>query len=168
MSKSLILLGALSIIFLNVSGLAVARADDRAEIQKQLDTEMAGVREHDINKVMSVYAPGPQLVVYDAVPPPKYVGWDAVKADYENYFKAFPGKTEGGCYDVQIGVERDFGYAFEFQKWTFTKADGTQVPLFQRVTQIYRKINGRWLIIHEHASVPADLLPQEDKTKSKN
>src|SRR5690348_8362608 len=64
MSK--LLIAALSIILLNVSHLAVARADERAEIRKQLDTEMAGVREHDIIKVMSVYAPGTQLVVYDA------------------------------------------------------------------------------------------------------
>jgi len=25
------------------------------------------------------------------------------------------------------------------------------------VTDIYRKINGKWLIIHEHISVPVDL-----------
>jgi ketosteroid isomerase-like protein len=26
-----------------------------------------------------------------------------------------------------------------------------------RVTDVYKKINGNWLVIHEHVSVPVDL-----------
>ncbi|HZF40664.1 MAG TPA: nuclear transport factor 2 family protein [Blastocatellia bacterium] len=26
-----------------------------------------------------------------------------------------------------------------------------------RITNVYRKINGKWLIVHEHSSCPVDL-----------
>jgi ketosteroid isomerase-like protein len=31
------------------------------------------------------------------------------------------------------------------------------IDLTVRVTDVYRKINGTWLIVHEHVSVPVDL-----------
>ena len=31
------------------------------------------------------------------------------------------------------------------------------IDLTVRLTDVYRKINGNWLIVHEHVSVPVDL-----------
>jgi ketosteroid isomerase-like protein len=36
--------------------------------------------------------------------------------------------------------------------------DGKKMHLTVRVTDGYKKINGQWLIAHEHVSVPADVL----------
>ncbi|HTY56465.1 MAG TPA: nuclear transport factor 2 family protein [Candidatus Binataceae bacterium] len=38
-----------------------------------------------------------------------------------------------------------------------TDKDGEQMELNIRVTEIYQRINGKWQIIHEHASVPVDI-----------
>ena len=38
-----------------------------------------------------------------------------------------------------------------------TAKDGSKFSLIVRVTDCYRKINGRWLITQEHVSVPVDL-----------
>ena len=35
--------------------------------------------------------------------------------------------------------------------------DGKTLDLTVRVTDVYRKIGGKWLIVHERVSVPVDL-----------
>jgi ketosteroid isomerase-like protein len=38
-----------------------------------------------------------------------------------------------------------------------TLKNGQQADSWLRWTACYRKIDGRWLIVHEHVSVPVDL-----------
>src|SRR5271155_2412869 len=51
----------------------------------------AGYRAKDLAAIMSVYAPGAELFVFDASPPRQYVGFDAYKKDWEGFFEAYPG-----------------------------------------------------------------------------
>jgi ketosteroid isomerase-like protein len=37
-----------------------------------------------------------------------------------------------------------------------TDKDSKRIKFGFRVTDVYRKIGGKWLIIHEHVSVPVD------------
>ena len=39
---------------------------------------------------------------------------------------------------------------------SFTDKDGKTVNMILRITHGYRKIDGKWLIVHEHVSVPVD------------
>jgi len=36
-----------------------------------------------------------------------------------------------------------------------------------RVTDVYRKIDGKWLIVHEHVSVPVDIKTGQGDLQSK-
>jgi ketosteroid isomerase-like protein len=38
-----------------------------------------------------------------------------------------------------------------------TDPKGQPIDLTVRATDVYRKIKGNWLIVHEHVSVPVDL-----------
>jgi hypothetical protein len=58
-------------------------------------------------------------------------------------------------------MRRHRRYAHHIESGYLTTKDGTKVP----VTDVFRKINGKWLIVEEHVSVPvaigsrkADLL----------
>ena len=35
--------------------------------------------------------------------------------------------------------------------------DGKPLDLTLRVTDVYKKMNGKWLVVHEHVSWPVDL-----------
>jgi ketosteroid isomerase-like protein len=48
-----------------------------------------------------------------------------------------------------------------------TDKEGKQVQLAVRVTDVYRKSQGKWLIIHEHVSVPVDLATGKPDVLSK-
>jgi uncharacterized protein (TIGR02246 family) len=130
---------------------------DKAAIQALEDTYNEGFNSKSVDKVMSVYAPGKELFVFDVVPPREYRGWEAYKKDFEELFKAFPGPMKNTISEQTIHVVGSFAYGHNIQTAEFTGKDGTKLKIVSRTTDIYRKMNGKWLIIEEHNSVPVDL-----------
>jgi SnoaL-like protein len=65
--------------------------------------------------------------------------------------------------DTANGVDRDgresptVTYSRRIDHPQFTQRDGSKHDLVVRVTDVYRKIHGEWLIVQEHLSVPMDL-----------
>ena len=49
------------------------------------------------------------------------------------------------------------GYGHSIQRIVGTSTKDQPIDITVRVTDVYRKINGKWLIVHEHVSVPVDL-----------
>jgi ketosteroid isomerase-like protein len=52
-------------------------------------------------------------------------------------------------------------YSHSIQIGKFTGKDGYKMDLVVRVTDVYRKLKGKWLIAQEHVSVPVDLATQK-------
>jgi uncharacterized protein (TIGR02246 family) len=130
---------------------------DKAAIQALEDTYNEGFNSKDVDKTMSVYAPGSRLFVFDVVPPREYKGWDAYKKDFEVLFSSFPGPMKNTLSEQTIHVVGSLAYGHNIQTGEFTAKDGTKVKIVVRTTDIYQKINGKWLIVEEHNSVPVDL-----------
>jgi ketosteroid isomerase-like protein len=59
--------------------------------------------------------------------------------------------------DLSIVTGDKVAYAHSVQPGILTAKDGSKFNLTARVTDGYRKVNGKWLIAHEHVSVPVDL-----------
>ena len=134
-----------------------AAGADKAAIQALEDTYNEGLNSKDVDKVMSVYAPGKQLFVFDVVPPREYKGWEAYKKDFEGLFSAFPGPVKNTISEQAIHVVGAIAYGHNIQTSEFTGKDGTKISIVARTTDIYRKTKGKWLIVEEHNSVPVDL-----------
>ena len=130
---------------------------DKAAIQALEDAYNEGFNAKDVDKVMSVYAPGKQLFVFDVVPPREFKGWDAYKKDFEGLFSAFPGPMKNTISEQTIHVVGSFAYGHNIQTGEFVGKDGTTMKIVVRTTDIYRKMDGKWLIVEEHNSVPVDL-----------
>jgi len=155
------ILTALSVAILASANAAAAdkpAADaDKVAIQALEDTYNEGFNTKDVDKVMSVYAPGKQLFVFDVVTPREYKGWEAFKKDFEELFSGFPGPMKNTISEQTIHVVGSVAYGHNIQTGEFTGKDGTKVNIVVRTTDIYRKMNGKWLIVEEHNSVPVDL-----------
>ena len=130
---------------------------DKAAIQALEDTYNEGFNSKDVDKVMSVYVPGKQLFVFDVVPPREYRGWEAYKKDFEGLFSAYPGPMKNTLSEQTVHVVGSLAYGHNIQTGEFTGKDGKKVNFVVRTTDIYRKMNGKWLIVEEHNSVPVDL-----------
>lgn len=140
---------------------------DKAAIQALEDTYNEGFNSKDVDKVMSVYAPGKQLFVFDVVPPREYKGWEAYKKDFEGLFSGFPGPMKNTISEQTIHVVGSVAYGHNIQTGEFTAKDGKKVKIVARTTDIYRKMNGKWLIVEEHNSVPVDLMTMKPDLLSK-
>jgi uncharacterized protein (TIGR02246 family) len=166
--RILSVLGVIILASTNAMAADQTTADaDKAAIQTLEDTYNEGFNSKDVDKVMSVYAPGKQLFVFDVVPPREYTSWEAFKKDFEALFAAFPGPVKNTISEQTIHVVGSVAYGHNIQTGEFTGKDGKKINVVARTTDIYRKMNGKWLIVEEHNSVPVDLATMKPDLLSK-
>jgi ketosteroid isomerase-like protein len=144
------------------------KSDAKAEIKAQMDAWLVAFKAKDANKVMSFYGPGDSVLAFDVVPPRQYATADAYKKDYEELFKTFDGPINAEVNDLSITTNgSDMAYSHSIDHVAGKTTDGKQLDLTVRVTDAYRKINGKWLIVHEHVSVPVDIMTGQADLQSK-
>jgi len=134
-----------------------AAAGDEAAIRALEARFAAAVSAKDVNAVMKVYVPDESLVVFDVVPPRQYVGAKAYRKDWADYLGSFNGPLKFEISDLSVMADGTMGFSHSIQHVSGTDTKGQSVDLTVRVTDVYRKIKGNWLIVHEHVSVPVDL-----------
>ena len=112
----------------------------------------------DAAAAMALYARGDALFVFDVVGPPGfYTHWDAYRDALEHFFASFEGPLKFRISDVEVTASGDVGYGHSLQHVAGVRAkDGTRLDYTVRVTNVYRKIDGNWLIVQEHVSLPLD------------
>lgn len=135
---------------------ASAKTGDKAAIEALEQEFMAAMNAKDVDAIMKFYAPGAGLFVFDVTPPRQHVGWDDYKKDWQDAFAALPGPIKFSISDLHITVAGSVAYGHNIQGGYMTRKDGSRLESFVRVTDVYRKIHGHWLIVQEHVSVPVD------------
>jgi uncharacterized protein (TIGR02246 family) len=156
--SGLILAGVTAFIALAFLAVAApARADAKADIQALEDRFAAAVKAGDIDAIMKVYAPDQSLFVFDVVPPRQYVGAAAYRKDWQEFIDQFKPPIGFEVSDLDITAGDDMAYSHSIQHVTGTSKTGDKIDLTVRVTDVYKKTGGNWLVVHEHVSVPVDL-----------
>ena len=159
MTKSISIISAAALaVALDMFPAAASAAGGDEEKIRALEAQFAAAfNAKDVNAIMKVYVPGNSLVVFDVVPPRQYVGAQAYRKDWENLFAMFKGPIKFDISDLSVKADRTLAYSHSIQHLTGTDAGNHTIDLTVRVTDVYRKIKGQWLIEHEHVSVPVDL-----------
>jgi ketosteroid isomerase-like protein len=121
----------------------------------------------DVDAIMKCYVPDESLVVFDVVPPRQYLGANAYRKDWSEFFSIFKGHPKFGITDLSVAVEGNLGFSHSIQHVSGTDTKGQPFDLTVRVTDGYRKVGGNWLIVHEHVSVPVDLETGKPDLSSK-
>src|SRR5208282_846911 len=148
-------------------GPAVAQpTGDEAKIKALENQFAAAVNAKDLDAIMKVYVPDETLLVFDVVPPRQYVGAKAYRKDWEDFLALFKGPLKFEITDLQITAADPLGYSHSIQHVSGADTKGEPIDLTVRLTDVYRKINGNWLIVHEHVSVPVDLNTNEPDLES--
>jgi len=131
------------------------KKNDEAAIQRLLDDGIRSIRDKNIAGVMSLYAQ--EVVSFDIVPPLRYVGADAFRKVWEEVFSVYQGPIDYEVHDLNITVGDDVAFTHSLNRISGTMNNGQKTDLWLRWTACFRKINGKWLIVHHHNSVPVDL-----------
>ncbi len=83
------------------------------------------------------------------------VGAHDVAARYQADARTFHSKGATRLEVIQEAGDQELGFWTGFQKATVQIADAPQpAEMSIRVTEIFRKIDGEWRLIHRHADVP--------------
>jgi ketosteroid isomerase-like protein len=107
----------------------------------------------DSAKVSPMFAPDADLIFFD-IEPLKYNGW----AEYQKgVMKIFEPYSTMKCTvndDVHGGRSGNMAWTAATVSCHAPKKDGGVDDLTLRTSEIYQKRGAKWLIVHEHASVP--------------
>jgi uncharacterized protein (TIGR02246 family) len=130
--------------------------NNESEIKALYDNWAKAFEARDINGIMAVYAPGDKLIAYDVVPPLQYKGKDAYRKDYLEFLSQYDGPIHVEYRDMGILSSGDLGVIHALERFTGKLKNGQRSDLWLRATSAVQKINGKWLIVHDHISVPID------------
>jgi ketosteroid isomerase-like protein len=111
----------------------------------------------DVDAVMAVYAPARSLFVFDVVGPPGvHTGWDEYRNAFKQMFAAIDGPLHFSIVKSEAEVSGDFAYGRSLQRVSGVHTNGKPFDYTVRVTDVYKKIDGEWLIVQEHISLAVD------------
>ena len=151
------LLSLLTLLALaNVAAAAEMSADEK-EIRALFQTVTDGYRQRDPDAAMSPYMKDDRLVLFDIPPPRKVTGYAGSLRSTKDYMASTEGPLVAEYSDVHVKADKKYAYAHSLMRLAGTFKGGKKFEFLIRVSDGLEKINGKWLIVHEHSSLPVDL-----------
>jgi len=126
-----------------------------AIIRERVEDWAKALRTRNIDGVASFYAPG--IVSFDLPPPLRYAGTDNKRRAWQNFFAARIGPVGYEVRDLNVTAQGDLAFVYSVNHVSGRLASGHITDLWVRWTACFRRIDGVWLIVHDHVSVPADI-----------
>ena len=125
----------------------------QAEFQKMIERYYAAWNTGNPDNAAPMYAKDADLVFFD-ITPLKYAGW----AEYDKGARQVLGTFASATFkpNSDLRVTRYGNVAWTTLTWHLSgkKKTGESVELDGRHTAIWQHRGGKWLIVHEHFSVP--------------
>jgi uncharacterized protein (TIGR02246 family) len=132
-----------------------ARADDEARIRALIHDQAKAIRAKDIDGSLASYAP--EVLLFDVVSPLQRVGSDAARERLAEWFSSFQSPIGYELRELGIAAGGDVAFCHSLNRVSATTTDGKTLDMWWRATVCCRRIGGRWMVTHEHASVPFDV-----------
>ena len=126
-----------------------------AAFKKMIETYYTDWSQLSTDVPAKYYAKDADLIFYD-IAPMKYNGWQAYHDGVQKYFfdTATSARLVPNMNDLKVTIRGNVAWTtVTFHLSSALKAGGS-TELDARHTAIWERRNGRWLIVHEHISVP--------------
>lgn len=128
----------------------------QSEIRARIAGIVYGIQAKDLDALRRIYAP--DVISFDVEPPLQHVGVDAKLKNWARVFTVFQ-DVSYELRDLTVEVGGDIAFAHAFGRLSGTLATGDRTDgMWARGTFCFRRIDGDWLIVHDQASVPVDVL----------
>ena len=126
------------------------------EIREAIEGKAALLRKGDAKAVLAYYAPS--FVEYTLAPPLRQPGDGRDPAPLAAWLATFEAPPRREVTRLEITTDGDVAYATSLDRLTAVPRGSTEgFTLWFRVTLGLRRIDGRWLVTHEHESVPFEM-----------
>jgi uncharacterized protein (TIGR02246 family) len=131
------------------------RSNVDQEIRTLVDGFARAVREKNLDALMTHYAP--ELVVFNVVPPLRDKGIDANRKSWREWLDSFNGNIQYDVKDLTVVANHDVAFSHSLNHVAGENRESGRIDGWIRVTVGYRKEGGKWLVTHEHVSMPIDM-----------
>lgn len=123
------------------------------EIRKVIEAKAALLETGDVKAMLQYYAP--QVVQFSLAPPLGTLADGTDPVPTEQWVATFDTPPKRTVTRLEITADGDVAFATSIDSMTATpRGSAHQFTMWYRVTIGLRRIDGRWLITHEHESVP--------------
>ena len=130
-----------------------------ALIRQRVEEWAKAVRAKDLEAVMSCYAR--DIVSFDIDPPLRYAGFERKRRAWQDMFATYTGPIAYDVHELNVSAHGEVGFAHSLNHVSGPLVSGHQGDLWLRWTACFRRIEGVWRVVHDHASVPADLAKEQ-------
>jgi uncharacterized protein (TIGR02246 family) len=127
---------------------------DETEILALIERWAQAVRNQDRATIREAH--DADMLMFDVPPPLLSRGLDAYMATWETFFASAEKPVAFDFHDIEITAGESVAFATAIGNCVYVDPKGDRQPLQFRLTMGLRKIDGRWRVMHEHHSVPAN------------
>ena len=129
------------------------------QIRQTIADWQRGICLKNIDIILDHYAD--DVVLFDTRPPFQQVGLESVKKVWVDSFPYFPAYFDIETSEMKLQLNGNLASAHWLWRLKNSDLDGILGQPWYRNTCTYRQTNGKWLITHEHTSLPFD--PETNK-----
>jgi len=139
---------------------AAETTQDEAEIHTMAEAWAKAFEQKNIDGLMANYAD--DVLLFDVKPPYQIKGVESYRAMWEACLPCFPAKFKSERRDLKISASGNVAFLHCLNHIRPLGEEGHPAGhTWIRVTVCYRKIDGRWKVVHEHVSVPFDPITEK-------
>ncbi|MFI5937931.1 YybH family protein [Actinoplanes sp. NPDC051494] len=109
----------------------------------------------DVDAMMSFYSDGDAFSAFDLMPPIEFRGGTGWRDNWAGFFAAFAGPLRLEFAGLEVHSSDQLAVARVFVRLDGTM-NGQDTDMWVRTTNCFRLIDGRWLMFHDHVSMPVD------------
>jgi len=128
-------------------------AIDEAAIRDLVENWARAVRDKNLDGILANHSP--DMLMFDVPPPLQSRGIDAYKKTWDLFYSWSQDSAVFDITEMNITAGSDVAFVTALMRCAGTEANGDRSELEFRLTIGLRKIGSRWIVMHEHHSIPA-------------
>ena len=127
---------------------------DDAQIRECLNKWTRALHAKDLGALTALY--GADTVAFDLMPPTQ-VDASHYRKNFERWLSSMTGPIEYEIHELRVVTSGDVAFSHNLGHVKGTRANGEKADYWVRVTVGFQKRDGKWLVIHDHVSMPFDM-----------
>lgn len=130
--------------------MTTAKAD--AEVRAVLEEWAAATRQSRRDEILKHHSAN--LMIFDVLPPMKYESAESYRRSWDEWQPDTQGEAVFNLENLTITAGNDVAFAHSFIRCGGTLPDGRTFQDLVRATFCLIKVNGSWVVEHQHVSKP--------------
>jgi uncharacterized protein (TIGR02246 family) len=126
---------------------------DEAVIRELVENWARAVRAKDLDGILANHST--EMLMFDVPLPVQSRGIEAYRKTWDLFFSWSNDPVVFDIREMDIAAGTDVAFVAALMRCAGTETNGERIELEFRLTIGLRKIEGQWMVLHEHHSIPA-------------